>query len=450
MGIRCIVCDTEDQWRNVDEFRLKPMGMAMCECCGMVSYPEIIAKNEELKEYYREDYRRPPSIGNLFTGQRKLNFHGAFLGPVFDRWKKEGKTRPVVADVGAAYGMYLNWIRGFFPQAQLHGTELTLSYRRVAWHQFQIQLDEEFNDQPKYDLISSYKVAEHMPNADQELMRYFEALSADGQLYVSVPTWFNRMHNFGAEGWDIEYYYSKNHINVWTTEHWEYVLKKAGFKTVAEDHVIYDETYLCERDLENMDKVAPQPTWDPDARLEDMRRIKAANDLFCEAERDRTKFRKAIEIWPDFPIAHKHAYESERADWHKKGWEAIKRDVIGEAEKACPESAEIAMWSVDLHMRYKKYEEAMGILEDVINRMKPVNPGALMNLAQCFRQLAVQTGDPKQKVHFLGEARGIMRHLQKVSLQNQPDAINWIYHDEAQIPAPFESVVSEPKPILKE
>ena len=105
--VRCVVCDTKGDWEKVDQYRLKPSGMHICKNCGFVFYPEKYMSEDEAKAYYKEDYRKPPNVGNAFTGQRKLHMHSHFLSDIMQKWKDEGKEKPVVCDVGAAYGMFL-------------------------------------------------------------------------------------------------------------------------------------------------------------------------------------------------------------------------------------------------------------------------------------------------------------------------------------------------------
>ncbi len=39
--IKCPVCGTKE-WKDADQFRYKPSGMAMCTGCGFVTYPKVI------------------------------------------------------------------------------------------------------------------------------------------------------------------------------------------------------------------------------------------------------------------------------------------------------------------------------------------------------------------------------------------------------------------------
>src|SRR3990167_9119 len=153
--------------------------MSLCKSCGFVSYPKKWQEKEKVLEFYRKQYRNAPTVENLYQGQRKLNYHQEFLTEtLIDKWKKEEKKNPVIFEVGAAYGLVLAWFKnmrdskGFlFPDADLNGSELTLSFKRNAYHEFVFNLTDDFDDTKQYDLVISYKVAEHMLDADKELVR---------------------------------------------------------------------------------------------------------------------------------------------------------------------------------------------------------------------------------------------------------------------------------------
>jgi SAM-dependent methyltransferase len=427
---RCPICDTTSIPRNVDEFRHKPHGMAMCETCGFVSFPQIVADMVGLKEYYREEYRDAPSVQNLYAGQRKLNYHGAFLGDLFRKWKTDGKAAPVVGEIGAAFGMFLGWVKQHFKSAEVSGTELTLTYRRNAWHEYGIFLSEDFDDKKQYDLIASYKVAEHQPNVDKELRRYVLALKPDGHIYISVPIWFGVMNNFGKSGFELEYYYHKNHINVWTRTHFETLLRKVGLRIVKQDHAMYDSTYLCVRDDEMMKE---EPKYESPAQvLQWLEAVKKASVAF-----DQGDFAGAIRAWPNFPDAHVGNYEANRAAMHKKGFEVIKAEVLAPALTACPDSPHITLFAADLHMRYGLWEEALKWLEKSVG-LRPNDPAALMNLSQVYRQMANAATDPKEKARLFTESREVARYVMTVSEQMRPEAKTWVFNDNARIPMPSE------------
>jgi len=120
--MNCIICGSND-WENVDQYRLKPEEMNICKKCGFVTYPFKWKSKEHLLEYYRKDYRNPPSASNFHSGLRKVHYHNAFLTEkLFQNWKKSGLENPVVCEVGAAFAMFLKFcIKDNFPKADLNG-----------------------------------------------------------------------------------------------------------------------------------------------------------------------------------------------------------------------------------------------------------------------------------------------------------------------------------------
>jgi 2-polyprenyl-3-methyl-5-hydroxy-6-metoxy-1,4-benzoquinol methylase len=435
--VLCTICGS-NEWQNVDQYRLKPASMSLCMKCGFVTYPEIISKSEDVKEFYRAEYRDAPTVQNVFTGQRKLNYHSEFLSELFRGWKKEGFENPSICEIGAAFGMFLKWCKEMLPKAQIQGTELTTTFRRVAFWEYGISLTEELDESKKYDLIACYKVAEHIPNIEQEIKKYINCLSDRGLLYISVPTWFHALTNFGMGGFTLEYYYHTNHVNVWTRKLFETLLRKCGLEVVKRDYIFYDSTYLCKKN-EAMKEVLPEYE-NPLEVLDWLDRVKKASQAY-----DSSSFQEAIDFWPNYPDAIVANYEQKRADWHKKGWDAIQKEVLDKAIEMSPNFAIISMFCADLCMRYHKWDIAIKYIDKAIKE-KPNDPGALMALSHCFRALSEASTDPKDKLRLLAEARDATRFLRNSSFQHAHDAVTWIFADNAKLPIPSEQPVAAEKP----
>lgn len=419
----CTNCGAND-WENVDRARLKPAGMCICKECANISYPEKWQSYEAIKAHYRKAYRNPPTANNFYTGQRKVHFHNAFLQSVFKEWSDRGLDAPVIFEVGAAYGMVLNWLRDKFPEATLGGTEWTTSYKRVAKHEYGLNLVDDFDTSKKHDLIISYKVAEHQLDVDKELRKYAENLTDNGYLYVSVPTWLDSATNFGMGGFDLEYYYDTNHINVWTREHFESILLRAGFEIVQIDYVMYDTTYLCKRKDEN--RLLPVYKANVDEAKEKLARIKNAYILFTQQ-----KYDEAIKMWPDYPSAWISKAELQRKEIFQSGQ---LKQFIGQMVKACPNSADAIVTATDLLMRAEKFEDALKCAEAAL-KAKPENPASLGQLINIMRELALRArsqGDKEAESHYWKEGITIAKHLQNVSTQHYGEALNFIYQFAAQ------------------
>lgn len=421
--MRCIICDG-NKWKNVDEYRFVKKGMSVCEGCGFVSYPTLYKTKEEIIEFYRNDYRSPPTSANLYSGQKKLHYHAEMLVDLIKEYKESDKEVDVL-EVGSAFGMFLNWFKKAVPKSKVTGTEITTSFKRIAKHEFDIDLVDDFSDDQKFDLICSYKVAEHQLDADKELQRYHKCLKEGGRLYIGVPCWFNTMHNFGVGGWDIEYYYSTNHINVWTRKTFESLLKKTGFKIVKQDHEMYDSVYICEKikpqtlkqkDFDGMDHILTQ-----------LKRIKNANDAFCAG-----KYMDATAIWNDFPSAIINGYETNRKAFHDNGFEWIEKNIIEAARKMCNDSPAVLAICTDIYVRYGKLDSAIK-MADMGLRKQPRSPQFILALASCFNQIGEKEPDAEQKKKFFLQSRDLYRFLIESSQQHKAEAINWIYSLDAKI-----------------
>lgn len=424
--MKCTVC-SGTSFKDVDQYRHKPSGMIMCESCGFITYKSIQseADRQKLTEFYREEYRDVPNINNVFTGQRKLHYHMAFLRDLFDSWKSGEVSSPTIGEVGSAFGMYLNWIKQIIPSARIRGAELTKSYRLAAFHEYKIWLDEKLDETLKYDLITSYKVAEHQPDIIDELKKYRRLLNDDGKLYISVPLWFESMTNFGSSGWSIEYYYHTNHVNVWTKKNFEYILARVGFKIVKENNTYYDSTYLCEKS---------EPS---EAELDSASRIEKCLDNVFKASNahDESKYQDAVNHFPTFPGAWVALYEIQRKKLHELGYEGIKKQIIDPMLAACPVNRDTWMQAGEIAMRYGEWKDAIACFNKVVE-LVPNEPQALMNIGHCFRSIADAATDKNEKERLFKEAINVTRFQKNISLQTMFECTNWIFQDIARLPMP--------------
>jgi SAM-dependent methyltransferase len=432
--VACPVCDTVGQWENVDKYKNKKEGMHLCTNCGMVFYPEKYMSDDEAKAYYENDYRKPPNWGNLTTGNRKLQMHSHFLTDTLKSWMDKGLKDPVVSDIGAAYGLFLNWIKTHFPEADLNGTEFAKAYRRNSYHEFGIELSKDFDMTKKYDLISSFKVAEHQLDVKKRLREYVECLKPDGLMYISVPTWFGKMTNFGLEGFDLDYYYHPDHINVWTRRLFETVLKMVGLEVVKFDEVMYDETYLCKRNDELMKET---PVYEnPDDVRKALENIQKADQAYKER-----RFDDAIKYFPNFFEAHQARYEVSRKSAHegqeKPPLKYIEETYLKPCFDACGDSLNALRFATDIYMRYDDFPEAIRYIEKSLE-YRPNNGSFLMALSHCYRQLALREKDAKKKLDLMIEARDVCKYLREVDISAKTEATNWIYQSNSEIPTPGE------------
>lgn len=435
MNIRCIICDANDKWENVDQYRLDktraengksvPVNMCICTECGFVTYPSRWKSNDEIKKFYQAEYRQPPRSANLFAGQRKIHYHNHFLNDVILNWREKGK-KPVIVEDGAAFGMVLDWFKKVVPGCEVHGTEWTTSFKRNARMEYGIDLTDEIDFTKKYDLVMSYKVLEHQLDADLHLRKLTEALSDEGLLYIGVPQWFNIAHNFGEPGFDPRTYYHQNHVNVWTRKHFEGLLAKCGLEVIKYNHTMYDSVYLCRRNDQVMSLL--RAVEKPEEIKEMMSKMKLAWELYSAND-----FDGAIKVWPNYPTAHSARYEANRKLCHEKGYDWAIENFVEPAIRQCPESVEPFLLAADVSLRFKKYQESISYSEMAL-KFRPEFVHSYMHLVQTFREMAIHAADEEARIHYLNEARKVIHHVRMVSVEMLAQTYDLMYRFNADIP----------------
>lgn len=428
----CANCGSTS-WENINQFRFKDtdkdgnkIDMCICTDCGFVSYPNKLIDKQKMIDFYKKEYRPAPTIFNSFTGQRKNYFHLDFLNNLFEKWKKEEKENPVICDIGCAYGMSINMFKQIFPDAEVSGVELTESMRRVAYHEFGFKLLYDIDSSKKYDMIMSYKVLEHQIDPISELKKYASLLKEDGVLYISVPTWFNSMNNFGLDGFDLETYYDPNHINVWTREMFESMLQKSGFEIIKKNHITYGDTYLCKVNKENTNM--PILKHDINDIKSKMHSIKEAFNLFNDY-----KYKEAISLYKEYPQAWISYIEMERKKLTENGYDWFKENLLDKMIEACPNAAECLISATDFTMRAQLFDKALNLAVKSL-QAKPNNPVSLEHIITIFKQIGARSQDEKTKIENFKKARNAAINLHNFSSQNREKAINEIYLLNSLIP----------------
>lgn len=430
--MRCIVCESENAWEKIDQYTPKKNGLSICNTCGFISYPSRWKSKEEIFNYYKKNYRKvPPNSNNLFTGERKMHYHAEFLGDLFKKWTEE-KKNPVIGEAGSAYGLVISWLKGLFPQGDISGTEWTKTMKRLAKHQFNIDLLDDLDWSKKYDLLMSYKVAEHQLDFDLELKKYREAIKDDGFLYISVPIWLGPLNNFGRGGFDLETYFDPDHVNVWTRSLFEAILKKGGFEIVKENHEMYDSTYLCKPCDPKQLRLQ-----DFDSNIKNKEAVKTIHDafhLFAE-----NKYDEALALWANYPNAHISRIEKNRAS-ASQNFEEFESGFLLKALSDCPESVDLKVYVGQFYVRFNKFDQGIKLFEEAI-KMRPQHSIALENLADALlimSEFNKKEGDHKMAVHNLTQARNVWRHISQVASDKKFVAIDKIYALDAMIPIPNE------------
>ena len=304
--MKCAICDSEtwksldhlrdaEYWWKIDRLPLdKPVGFMMCLKCGFLTY-DLYESEQSIKDFYRTKYRSAVSPMNHVTCNRKNSYHKTFLDSEFKQWAKEGKS---FMDVGCAQGSFLAFLRDDygFKNENLAGTEWTIGFRSFATKELGLNVTEDWSQTRKFDVISMYRVLEHVWEPNKKLAQLRDLLNDGGYLYISVPVWLGLLEDPpGAYTNDFENLFHVNHCQVFTEKTIEQLYAKIGLKIVKRDTTIYGHTALLQ-------KCDPQGlTFDADypASVEkDVATVKKAVSLLAEGRPG-----EAAQIWPNFPDA---------------------------------------------------------------------------------------------------------------------------------------------------
>lgn len=341
--MKCWAC-TAENWESFGDINPE-RELLVCKECGALAYRVDPSKEEEIKNYYRHQYRPAPNIMNLITTAHKRAYIEAFLSDFLKTKTYSIIGRPMVCgDVGCATGYIPHWLRSLGHRAT--GAELTVTYRRFAEHFYSVPVTEELTPKHKYDLITIYHVLEHLMEPDKKLSHIASLLAENGRILISVPRWLDTLEEAsGSPIQDFKGLFHKDHINVFSETSLKNVIARAGLEIEKEDQITYGQTYLV--------KKASNPT---EIKREDWRKVmvmvrtqKAAIEAFAARRID-----EALALWPRFPDAWiRKIHEDFTKDRQKQA------DTFAEAFKVLPENLRLKLsYATWLYMG-EELEEAL-------------------------------------------------------------------------------------------
>jgi len=153
---KCPVCETE-YWKDLDYLRDKkywenqgtiydyPFNFKICMNCGFVTY-DYLPENLIQKKY--EMQRQKITIGNIIIGNRKNEYHKAFLKDILEQlYHKEGDNIKIV-DIGGAQGQFLDWVAKYLmtPRSNLYLTEYCEKFLAFAKYEYGLNVAKDIVD----------------------------------------------------------------------------------------------------------------------------------------------------------------------------------------------------------------------------------------------------------------------------------------------------------------
>lgn len=299
--MRCYICDKSDWHRPtvIVDGKERPIHSKattqICKHCGNACHDVDVSKEDQIKDFYRNEYRPPPTVLNIITTTHKVNYVRVFLNEFLAKANADGKQL-LVGDVGAATGYLLNFFRNM--GHKVSGCELTKTFRSTSEHYYGIPLSEDLETKHKYDLITIYHVLEHLMEPDKKLAHYASLLAPGGHMLIATPLWFESLEeNAGPPIQGFDHLFHENHINLFSRTSLNNLFRKCGLQVVKEDFVQYGQSYLLKkRESPVADGWLTKEDWHEQERI--MKVQKHAMDLFLQGQ-----FREAYEAYPNFPDA---------------------------------------------------------------------------------------------------------------------------------------------------
>lgn len=388
----CYICE-KDNWHSMDKINPEKE-LLVCKECGNVAYKINPEEEDEIKQYYKKNYRGKPGAGNLVTTTNKLNYIKLFL-----REHLKGKKDLIVGDVGAATGYLVDFFKNEM-KYKAYGSELTFLFRRMSEWFYGCPLEEELNTKHKYDLITIYHVLEHLIEPDKKLKHYVSLLKDDGHIMISTPEWFESLEEQGGSPMiSFEHLFHKDHINVFSKRSLKNLFYKCGLEIVKEDHITYGQTYLLKKNeffpFRKQKEQFEIENWEE--QRDKILKCKEA----IEAYKNK-RFKEAIKIWPKFPEA-----------WAKRiflenGKEPqIQSEMFEELLKIMPDNVRVrlsyATWffmNEQYDKAYKEFDwlmvvkpnedilshigECLNFMGDKVNALKALKTAAFINPCKWF------------------------------------------------------------------
>lgn len=247
----CPICESSDfmdldylrdfkYWYHRDFIEdVEKIGFKICRSCGFVTY-----NYEENQGGQYDNQRKQASYLSFVVGSQRNIYRFKFLDEILEKLPRDAN----IIDIGCASGEFLNGFkeRGF---TNLYGTEYATKLSKFANKIYGLNVSEKLDESIKYDFISYYRVLEHIPNPQIELLKIRNLISDNGYLYISVPVWGDILNDemSGAAVESFENYYHLNHVNVFTEISIVNLLNKCGFEIIKRNDTYHGFTVLCRK-----------------------------------------------------------------------------------------------------------------------------------------------------------------------------------------------------------
>ncbi|MFX1383815.1 MAG: class I SAM-dependent methyltransferase [Promethearchaeota archaeon] len=231
--MKCYLCGK--QQLNVIRYRVRhdiSRKVIECQNCGL-NY--LFPKKENLKEFYRKNYREKytPKINGIVDCRTMFNIYLPFQQYRLNELKDILNSDMKILDVGCSTGHLLYTLKDYVQECvgiEYNIQDAAFTEKELGFKTYTTSIKETDLPLEYFDLITICQVLEHLQDPIEFVKIYRDYLKDDGYIFVEVPN----VRDILLSGYNVQSYhdfwYREPHLFNFSPKTLKICLEKAGFK----------------------------------------------------------------------------------------------------------------------------------------------------------------------------------------------------------------------------
>ncbi len=230
--MKCYLCGNKKLKVIRKKIRDAERDVLKCQRCSLVF---LRPKKENLRKFYRNDYRKTssPIINKEISSREIFNHYKNFQGPRLAMAKKYlGKNKRVL-DIGCSAGHFLYAIKPYVKECvgiELNKKNVEFINKKLKIKAYDKPVEETDLKKKYFDAIFCLQTMEHMEDPVKFLKTVRQYLKDDGIIYIEVPNIMESTLSVLKVKEYENFYYHKPHLFYYSPETLGSLMKKAGYK----------------------------------------------------------------------------------------------------------------------------------------------------------------------------------------------------------------------------
>lgn len=202
--------------------------------CGECKLVFLEPKTEDLREYYREQYRRDysPSVEREMNARETFDMYRPYMDERAERVSPHLSGDMSVLEIGCATGHFLDALEPHVGRRQ--GIEYNESHAAFVRDELDIPcyttpIEESGIEEDSLDMIFMFHVFEHVENPTEFMAGMGRYLSDRGKIYIEVPNIDDALIEPYTVAGYADFYYREPHLFYFSSTTLTQVARTAGF-----------------------------------------------------------------------------------------------------------------------------------------------------------------------------------------------------------------------------